>query len=313
MIYLADNMDSKDDIDLNLLRVFDAIASERSLTRAGERLRLSQPAISYSLGRLRALFDDPLFVRTRTGMQPTPLATDLTLIIGRTLMTAREALNYAESFDPLTSTRTFRLSLSDAGELVYLPLISEALNRLAPHVKVQIVPLPIDSVEEGLRSSRIDFAIGNLPSLVPRTCHRRLFEEDYVCITRKRRGLPTGPEIDPAVFVAGRHVQVASPEHSHDLIEGAFQARGMNRDIVLEVPHFVALPKVLALTDHFATLPRRLADVFVNDGGLRMYELPPGFPTVVVSMHWHKNFDTDKSNVWLRDLIVDIIRGLDRP
>ena len=120
-------MTSIDHVDLNLLRVFQAIVEERSLTKAGERLALSQPAVSYSLGRLRTMFDDPLFIRTRAGMQPTPVALELAEIVGHALDTVRQALRYAERFDPATSTRTFRLSLSDAGEMAYLPALCAAL------------------------------------------------------------------------------------------------------------------------------------------------------------------------------------------
>jgi len=140
-------MTSIDHVDLNLLRVFQAIVDERSLTKAGERLALSQPAISYSLARLRTLFDDPLFIRTRSGMQPTPIALELASIVGRALDTVREALRYAESFDPATSTRTFRLSLSDAGEMAYLPAICEALHERAPRVKLSVEPLPVEEIE----------------------------------------------------------------------------------------------------------------------------------------------------------------------
>ena len=116
---LANITTSIDHVDLNLLRVFNAIIEERSLTRAGQRLALSQPAVSYSLGRLRTLFDDPLFIRTRVGMQPTPIALELATIVARALDTVREALRYAERFDPAISTRPFRLSLSDVGELAH--------------------------------------------------------------------------------------------------------------------------------------------------------------------------------------------------
>ena len=145
-------MNSLDHVDLNLLRVFQAIVEERSLTRAGQRLALSQPAISYSLGRLRTLFDDPLFIRTRAGMQPTPIALELSSIVARALDTVREALRYAEHFDPAVSSRTFRLSLSVAGELAYLPPICEALHQQAPRVKLRIEPLPVEEIEEDRKS-----------------------------------------------------------------------------------------------------------------------------------------------------------------
>jgi DNA-binding transcriptional LysR family regulator len=191
-------MNSIDSIDLNLLRVFHAIVEERSLTQAGERLTLSQPAISYSLGRLRTLFDDPLFIRTRSGMQPTPTALELSEIVGRALDTVREAMRHAERFDPVISARTFRVSLSDAGELAYLPPICEALGQRAPHIKLQVGATPIDEIEEAMRANRLDFAIGHLPRLTATTSHLTLFEETYVCMTRRRPGLPRGATLTPS-------------------------------------------------------------------------------------------------------------------
>jgi DNA-binding transcriptional LysR family regulator len=304
-------MNAIDRVDLNLLRVFNAIVEERSLTRAGLRLSQSQPAISYSLGRLRMLFDDPLFIRTRAGMQPTPIALELAEIVGRALDTVREALRYAESFEPAISTRTFRLSLSDAGELAYLPQICEALHRLAPRVKLRIDPLPVGEIEEALRSSRLDFAIGNLPELTARTRHQVLFEEAYVCMTRKRPGVPRARQIGLERFVGAMHVQVNSVEHSHHALEDAFRSKGVDRQIALELPHFVALPSVLAETDYFATLPARLARIFNRDGRFRIFELPVRLPGAAVTMHWHENFEGDEGNVWLRELMTGMIRRFD--
>jgi DNA-binding transcriptional LysR family regulator len=306
-------MNPIDHVDLNLLRVFNAIVEERNLTRAGQRLALSQPAISYSLGRLRTLFDDPLFIRTREGMQPTPMALELAVIVARALETVREALRHAERFAPETSTRTFRLSLSDAGELAYLPPICEALHRLAPRVTLRIEPLPVNEIEQALRASRLDFAIGNLPELTARTRHRLLFDETYVCMTRKRTGLPRGTQIDLERFRAGSHVQISSVEHSHHSLEDAFRSRGVDRHVGLELPHFVALPSVLGVTDFFATLPRRLAQVFNRDGRFRIYALPVELPVAAVTMHWHDNFDNDPGNLWLRELMTDIVRRFDEP
>jgi DNA-binding transcriptional LysR family regulator len=304
-------MTSIDHVDLNLLRVFNAIIEERSLTRAGQRLALSQPAVSYSLGRLRTLFDDPLFIRTRVGMQPTPIAIELAAIVARALDTVREALRYAERFDPAVSTRTFRLSLSDAGELAYLPPICEALQRLAPRVRLRIEPTPVEAIEEALRVSRLDFAIGNLPELTARTRHQLLFDETYVCMTRKRRGLPRGAQIGLSAFAGAQHVQILSVEHSHHALEDAFRSHGIGRDTLLELPHFVALPSVLGVTDYFATLPRRLARIFNRDGQFRIYQLPVQLPGASVTMHWHENFDGDEGNVWLRELMTDMVRTFD--
>ena len=300
-------MTSIDHVDLNLLRVFQAIVEERSLTRAGERLALSQPAVSYSLGRLRTLFDDTLFIRTRAGMQPTPVALELAEIVGRALDTVREALRFAERFDPSTSNRTFRLSLSDAGEMAYLPAICEALHESAPRVKLLIEPLPVEDIEEALRSSRLDFAIGNLPSLLPRTRHALLFEEAYVCMTRKRKGLPAGETLSLDQFLSASHVQVRSLEHSHHALDDALRAQGVGRNIALALPHFVAVPGVLAVTDLLATLPERLAHILNRDNAFRIYALPVELPKAAVTMHWHEHFHEDEGIAWMRGLMTDIL------
>ncbi|WP_109482573.1 LysR family transcriptional regulator [Paraburkholderia sp. C35] len=305
-------MTSLDHVDLNLLRVFQAIVEERSLTKAGERLALSQPAISYSLARLRTLFDDPLFIRTRSGMQPTPIALELASIVGRALDTVREALRYAESFDPATSTRTFRLSLSDAGEMAYLPAICEALHERAPRVKLSIEPLPVEEMEDALRSSKLDFAIGNLPMLMARTRHQLLFEETYVCMTRKRRGLPAGAALSHEHFLQASHVQVRSVEHSHHALDDALRAQGVGRNIALQLPHFVALPGVLAVTDLFATLPQRLAGILNRSDAFRIYTLPVPIPQATVTMHWHEHFDEDDGIAWMRDLMAEMVQRFDK-
>lgn len=299
-------------IDLNLLRVFKAIVEERSLTRAGERLSLSQPAVSHCLGRLRRLFDDPLFVRTRTGMRPTSAALEIATIVSKALESVQVALRYAERFEPLVSTRAFRLSISDAGELAYLPAICESLRQIAPNVRLGVFPLPANEIQEALRSSNIDFAVGNLPALKAGTRNLPLFEETYVCITRKRKGLPTGRTIGLSTLLEARHVQVSSAEHSHHAIDAAFVQQGVKRNVVLEVPHFVALPDVLAATDLYATVPHHLAAVFAQDCALRIYEFPVALPHASVTLHWHEGFESDEANVWMRQLLTDVIQGFDK-
>ncbi|WP_027819159.1 LysR family transcriptional regulator [Paraburkholderia bannensis] len=306
-------MQTLDGVDLNLLRVFLAIVEEQSLTKAGERLALSQPAMSYSLARLRALFDDQLFVRTRHGMQPTPISQELAVIVARALDSVREALRYAERFDPQVSTRAFRLSLSDAGEMAYLPSICEEVKRLGPRIKICIEPLPVGQIEEALRSRKLDFAIGNLPELTSRTRHQVLFEEGYVCVRRRRPEMARSQKITLAEFVEGTHVLIRSVEHSHHAIDDALRSKGVARNIGLEVPHFVALPGVLAVTDLIATLPRRLAELLARGGGFEIFELPVDIPSAAVTMHWHEHFHEDEGIAWMRDLLMNIMRRFAGP
>src|SRR5437016_5448040 len=146
-------------VDLNLLRVFHAIAEENSLTLAGNRLGLSQPAVSYALGRLRAMFNDPLFVRSGNTMQPTSAALELREPIRRAMSSIQEALRYGERFDPGRSTRTFHITMSDIGEMVFLPPLCEKLRDVAPNIRLEVSQLPLVQIEEALRSGRLDLAI----------------------------------------------------------------------------------------------------------------------------------------------------------
>ncbi|MDR3096522.1 MAG: LysR family transcriptional regulator [Paraburkholderia sp.] len=293
--------------DLNLVRVFQAILEERSLTRAGQRLGLSQPAISYALGRLRAMFDDPLFVRSPDGMLPTPTAQQLALPLGRAIASIREALRHGEPFDPATSSREFHLSMTDAGEQFFLPPLCEMLQRVAPQVKLEARQAPVAEVTEQLRLGQLDLAIGNLPALKPHTHSALLFDEPYVCMTRRRAGLPAR-RMSRERFLAMQHIMVVSSESSHRTINDSLRAAGLDRKIALRVPHFSVVPQILRRTDWMVTLPRRVARFFNEHDQFVIYALPVEMPSVEVTVHWHETFDNDEGNRWFRELTIETLR-----
>lgn len=294
-------------VDLNLLRVFQAVLEEQSLTQAGKRLGLSQPATSYALGRLRAMFDDPLFVRTPEGMLPTSVAQRLKDPIGRALAAAREALRHGEPFDPATSTREFRLSMSDVGEQTFLPAICERLQQMAPRVRIAAETVPVTEVAEQMRLGRLDFAIGNLPSLKAATKYALLFKDEYACMTRKRPGLPA-KRISAEQFQEMSHVAVASLDRSHVLIEESLRLGGLYRRIALRVSHFNVTPEILLRTDWMVTLPRGVADVFNPSGQFAVYPPPIELPHFESTVHWHELYDADDGNQWFRRLLVDVLK-----
>jgi DNA-binding transcriptional LysR family regulator len=294
-------------IDLNLLRVFQVILDERSLTRAGQRLGLSQPAVSYALGRLRSLFDDPLFVRTPEGMLPTPTAEQLAAPLGRAIAAIREALRHGEPFDPATSTREFRLSMSDIGEQVLLPSICEKLQRVAPLVRIAAERVPLSEVEEKLRLGQLDFAIGNLPALMPVTNHALLFQDQFACMTRKRPGLPAR-QLSRQSFLEFLHVAVTASDSSHLAIDDALRAHGLHRRIALRVPHYTVIPQILQRTDWMVTLHRGAAQFFNESGQFSIYPLPVEIPDIESAVHWHDTFDNDEGNRWFRELIIETLR-----
>lgn len=299
-------------LDLNLLRVFQAIADERNLTQAGLRLHLSQPAVSYALGRLRQVFDDPLFIRSKSGMQPTPTALEVAKPIARALQAVQDALRHAEQFDPASSGRVFRASMTDVAEMVFLPPVCERLSAQAPHARLSVEQVAAPAIEEALRTGQLDFAIGNLPALTPLTRYALLFRESYVCLTRKRDGLPQDDNLSLEQFLQLTHVLVRSAESSHYQVENSFRALGIVRRIGLETTHFSVLPSILLRSDLAVTLPLRIARMFNEHADFAVYTLPVEIPAVDVTLHWHEDFDSDAGGRWLRQMIIDILQQYGR-
>lgn len=299
-------------MDLNLLRVFQAIAEEQSLTLAGERLHLSQPAVSYALRRLRMIFNDPLFIRTKTGMQPTPSALELAKPISRALQAVQDALSYAEQFEPARTTRAFSLSMTDAAEMAFLPPLCEYMREHAPLARIHVEQVPKETIEDALRTGQLDFAVGNLPVLKSATRHTLLFSETYVCLTRGREGLPAGNALSVDEFMALSHVQVQSAESSHAQLDDIFRAHGLARTIALDIPHFSVLPSILARSDLAVTVPMGIARLFNASGQFAAYELPVAMPEVEVTLHWHADFEGDTGNRWMREAITDLLQDYGR-
>lgn len=294
------------DADLNLLRVFHAIAEECSLTLAGNRLGLSQPAVSYALGRLRAMFNDPLFVRSGNTMQPTSAALELREPVRRAMSAIQEALRHGERFDPARSTRTFHMTMSDIGEMVFLPPLCERLRAVAPHVRLEVSQLPQGQIEEALRSGRLDLAIGYLPTLKPATQWRTLFHDAYVCMTRKHPG-PARRALTVAEYTAMAHVFVASADSGHRLLEDFLREHDIQRSIALQLPQFSVVPQILQRTDWAVTLPRRAAHSLNSGRHFSTFELPVAIPEVEVTVHWHADFEQSEANLWLRTLLIDTL------
>jgi DNA-binding transcriptional LysR family regulator len=173
------------DVDLNLLRVFDAVLHEKGVTPAAARLGLTQPAVSNALARLRKLFGDALFVRTPRGVDATPFARELAEPVRQALALLESALAHGPGFDPATSTRAFRFYMSDLGQIEFLPPLVERVQRDAPGVRLEAVALEIEDIADALAAGALDVAIGFLPGLAAPVRRRALFRDPYVCLMRQ--------------------------------------------------------------------------------------------------------------------------------
>ncbi|MGV3623736.1 MAG: LysR family transcriptional regulator [Archangium sp.] len=285
-------------LDLNLLRVFEALMNEQSVSRAAAKLRLSQPATSSALNRLRESLKDPLLVRTRDGMVPTPRALALRGPIAAALRQLQEALVEPTAFDPAKS-HTFVIAASDHAQLLVLPGLMKRLAKF-PRLKLQVVPLPRDFPLGELEAGELDLVIGVFDlapgDRAPRGLKRQVLAKDhYVVVGRKHH---------PA-FKKGARFDLATPQlhvSPRGGTEGRFERKSkVRRNVVLFTPHYLVAPWVLAGTDMLAALPASIARRFVSDFPLQMKPAPLSHDALVVQQLWHPLRQDDSAHRWLRE------------
>ena len=288
--------------DLNLLRVFDAVLQERSVTAAAGRLGLTQPAVSNALSRLRKLLGDALFVRTPAGMDATPFARGVAEPVRQALALLDSALAHGPGFEPANATRAFRFYMSDLGQIEFLPPLIERVQRAAPGVRLEAVALDIEDIAGALATGALDLAVGFLPGLGPPVSRRALFRDPYLCLMRADHPIKA---LTKRKFLDASHALVTY-RGGHRVVEEALERAGLARRIALRLPHFTVVPMVLERTDLLCTLPARVARVFERRGKLKSLPPPVPIPVADVAVHWHERFEADQGNRWLREQIVEL-------
>ncbi|HEX2548171.1 MAG TPA: LysR family transcriptional regulator, partial [Ramlibacter sp.] len=289
---------------LNLLRLFDAVYRTRNVSRAADLLDLTQPAASQGLSRLRTLLQDPLFMRTAGGVQPTPKAQRLAEPVRHALATLEQALGETADFDPAQSSRTFHLHMSDIGEGRFLPELMVALRERAPGVRVQTRPVPREQITEALDDGRIDFAFGFLP-MVKETQRVRLLEDRYVVLLRAGHPFTRRKRSAAALLDALRELEFVAVRSHADILR-IVQQMGLEDRLRLVTEHFMVLPSIVMATDLAAIMPRNIARSFEACAIVE-----PAFPQrdFTVSLHWSRRFEADPGNRWLRDQIEELFRA----
>jgi DNA-binding transcriptional LysR family regulator len=292
------------DVDLNLLRLFDAVYRTRNVSRAAELLDLTQPAASQGLSRLRTLIHDPLFMRTAGGVQPTPKAHRLADPVRHALATLEQALGETAAFEPARSTRTFHIHMSDIGEGRFLPELMVALRERAPGVRVETRPVPREQVGEALDAGRIDLAFGFLPT-VKETQRLKLLEDRYVVLLREGHPFTRKRRRGAALLEAMRELEFVAVRSHADTLRIVQQMR-LEERLRLVTEHFLVLPSIVMATDLAAIMPRNIARGFM--GGHAIVEPPFPQRDFVVSLHWSRRFEADAGNRWLRGLVEELFR-----
>jgi DNA-binding transcriptional LysR family regulator len=296
------------DIDLNLLVLFNQLLVERRVSKVAENLGLSQPAVSNSLARLRKLLGDELFLRTPAGMEPTPYAEQLAESVTYALGMIHSALNERSTFDPSTSDRSFTVGMTDIGEIYFLPTLLKLLREKAPAVSFSTVRNTTANLKDELEAGKVDLAIGLLPQLKGGFFQRKLFRQRYVCLFRQGHRLDK-KRISLDEFVAAEHLVVVSAGTGHGKVDELLKRSGIERQVRLTVPHFVSVGHILQASDLVATVPERLAQQIVEPFRLTFVGHPAKLPEVAINVFWHAKFHKAPANQWLRTLVFDTFGG----
>lgn len=302
-------------LDLNLLVAFDAIEQERNITVAANRIGISQPAMSNALARLRRTFNDPLFVRTGRGMEPTPFAKKLSRPIRRSCSLINDALRTAGNFEAATSRRKFVFYMSDIGEKVNLPIIMPHLQKMAPNITIKVSRIPQRDAQDAMMAGDVDIALGLFPSLAGGFYEQKLYRDTFVCIVRADHP-KIGDTLTRKQFVEMSHGVVSFAGTGHDAaVEKTLARQRIKRHIGLVVQHFATLPMTISRTDLIATIPLKAAQSFSNLTQIKMLKPPINIPGFEIKQHWHERYHYDPANRWMRQQIAALFldAGAPRP
>ncbi|MES2934491.1 MAG: LysR family transcriptional regulator [Pseudomonadota bacterium] len=300
-------------LDLNLLRVFDAIMIELNLTRAAGRLAMTQPAVSNALKRLRDALGDELLIRTAFGVKPTSRAEALWPTVRRAL-SELEAVVAPETFDISSVQSTFRMAMADATAALWMPAIIGAIERDAPGLNARMVPLTTSEPRPMLIRGDIDLAIGFFPGVAAQLAggqgvamssirHERLYSGHYVCVMRKDHPLSHG-ELSLDAYCAANHLLVSLSGRARGLVDEALAQVGRERNIRLTVNQFFTAGRVVAQSDLITVLPFHLIASTGLTDALIAKTLPFSLPDVNIDMLWHERDARSNVHKWLRGLFT---------
>ena len=301
-------------LDLNLLRVFDQVMSERNLTRAARNLAMTQPAVSNALARLREAVGDQLVTRRGYGVEPTPRAVALWPAVADALRQLESSFAPGD-FTASEARHTFVLAMADATAASLMPGLVKIIERDAPGVSIRVLPLLTRDPRPLLDEGQIDLAVGFFPAVLADLtaqaqsagmaafAHQRLYDGEYVCVMRNRHPLSRGP-LTLERYCNAHHLLVSFSGRPFGFIDEALASRGRERRVVLTVNQFFTAGRVVSVSDLLTVLPRHFVKVTGMASDLTLRELPFEVPPVHVDALWHRRQAQRSDHAWLRLAVV---------
>jgi DNA-binding transcriptional LysR family regulator len=294
-------------LDLNLLPTLVKVYELESVSAAANELGLSQSAVSASLGKLRTRYDDPLFHRVGHGMRPTTRMRELIGPLREALARVDGTLTTEPVFNPSTTRHAFTFAMSDLGEMVFMPKILRRIRELAPHASVRSVAASPSQIERDLESGEIDLAVGYFPDLREKSfMERHLFFHHFTCLLRANHPI-TSSTLTLQQFLSFEHAVVYGAGRTYEIFERYLRAKKIHRRVALQTPHFMSIPFIISQSDLIVTVPHAVG-VFVRSVhmNIRIAQPPVRTPRIDLKMHWHRNFQRDARNRWLREIVANL-------
>lgn len=288
-------------LDLNLLRTFLAIHRHHNLSAAAIELGLTQPAISAALKRLRAHFDNPLFVRTSHGMRPTPRADAMAAQIARALDMLR-GVGKTHAFNQATTTVHYRIYINDIGMLVVMPQVLRHISELAPHARISVIDLRPDEVVDALDRGEIDLAIGYFLGMPNWARQQTIRRTRYVCAVRSGHPQIQG-SLSMTQFLQAKHGMYATSGSPHNVVDETMARLNLSRDLTLRVPRFAALPFLIAQSDLVVTIPEDLGHTFSKLMDIKLFPPPFALEPFEIKQYWHERLHAEPAFQWLRHVV----------
>jgi len=294
-------------LDLDWLGVFVEVYKTQSVSLAAQRRGMAQANASIALNKLRRHFNDRLFCRTSRGMEPTPRAKAIYPELLEAWQRVEKARLTPEVFDPARAQREFRVCMSDISEVVLLPTLVNHLGRVGPHIRVEAEKASAQS-RGRLESGDVDLAVGFMPDLEAGFFQQALFAQDFVVMVSREH-----PRIQKSLtkhrFEAEGHIVVTTSGTGHSIVDKVLARHQVARRIVLRVPSFLGVARIVAQTDLLVVVPRLLGDVLASQDRVRLFEPPWALPKYKVKQHWHERFHADPGHVWLRQTMAQLFSG----
>jgi DNA-binding transcriptional LysR family regulator len=288
-------------VELRHIRIFLEMARTHSVSRTAEALEVTQPSVSIALARLRAFYSDPLFVRSGQKMLPTHRAQEMVEPLTAALTLFEQAKVESSAFDPATSTRRFSVAITEPGRVVFLPLLMQVLEELAPGVALDIVGIQ-PGTPDLLATGSIDMIFGYLKVRKAEPYRQELFKDRYVCLVRRDADLQT---MTRKRYQSSKHIVIDSRTTSSFVLDATLLKNGIALHNCLSVPTYFGLAEVVQSTNLVATVPLRMALALESTHALKHLSLPVPSPDFPVSQYWHARAQHDEGHQWLRRTVSE--------